>query len=62
MKFTPNHLNPKPKNHFDEGSKVRVQNEAGLISDGVQYVVCCVLCWVGFKSQYAPSAYVTSKN
>ena len=62
MKSTPNYLNPKPKNHFDEGSKVMVRNEAGLISEGVRCVVCYVLCWVGFKSLYAPSAYVTSKK
>ena len=56
MKSTPNHLNPKPKNHFDEGSKVRVQNGAGLISKGGS--MCYVLCWADFKSQYASSAYV----
>ena len=55
-------MNPKPKIHFNEGSKVRVRNEVGLISEWVQCVVCRVLCWASFKSQYAPSAYVTSKK
>ena len=58
----PNHMNPKPKIHFDEGSKVRDRNGVGLISEWVQCVVCRVLCWASFKSQYAPLAYATSKK
>ena len=55
-------MNPKPKIHFDEGSKVRVRNGVGLISEWVQYVVCRVLCWASFKSLYAYSTYVKSKK
>ena len=62
MKFTLIHLDPKPKNHFNEGSKVKVRNEADLISKGVRCIVCHVLCWASFKSQYAPLAYATSKK
>ena len=42
MKFTLIHLDPKPKNNLDEGSKFRVQNGPSLIFEGVRYVVCCV--------------------
>ena len=62
MKSTPNHLNTKPKKHSDEGSKVSIWNEAGLITEGVRCVVCCVFCWAGFKFQYAHSIYATSKK
>ena len=55
-------MNPKPKIHFDESSNVRVQNGVGLIFEGVRCVVCRVLCWASFKSQYALSAYITSKK
>ena len=38
----PKSSEPKPKNNFDEGSKVMVRNGVDLISEGVRYIVCCV--------------------